>query len=37
LVFFADNGSEMADFRIQGEVDSDILSRHLSAVLASGG
>ena len=36
LVFFADNGSEMADFRIQGEVDSDILSRHLSAVLASG-
>jgi thiol:disulfide interchange protein DsbD len=36
LVFFADNGGEMADFRIQGEVDSDILSRHLSAVLASG-
>lgn len=37
LVFFADDGSEMADFRIQGEVDADILSRHLSAVLASGG
>jgi thiol:disulfide interchange protein DsbD len=34
LVFFGDDGSEIADFRIQGEVDSDILSRHLSAVLA---
>ena len=34
LVFFAEDGSEMADFRIQGEVDSDTLSRHLSAVLA---
>lgn len=37
LVFFAEDGREMAEFRIQGEVDSDILSRHLSVVLASGG
>ena len=36
LVFFAEDGSEMTDFRIQGEVDSDTLSRHLSAVLGSG-
>ncbi len=33
LVFFGNDGDEIAEFRIQGEVDADTLSTHLEAVL----
>ncbi len=35
LLFFAPDGSEMTDFRIQGEVDAAMLEQHLDAVLAA--
>jgi thiol:disulfide interchange protein DsbD len=35
LVFFAGDGSEMSEVRIQGEVDAEALSKHLGAVLAA--
>ncbi len=35
LVFFADDGSEIEEVRIQGEVNADTLAAHLGAVLAS--
>jgi len=34
LVFFSEDGSEMTDVRIQGEVNAPTLARHLNAVLA---
>ena len=34
LVFFDVDSSEMAEVRIQGEVQADTLSRHLGAILA---
>lgn len=33
LVFFAADGVEMTDFRVQGEMDADTLSRHLNSAL----
>jgi thiol:disulfide interchange protein DsbD len=35
LVFFAGEGGELADVRIQGEVNAETLASHLGAVLAS--
>jgi thiol:disulfide interchange protein DsbD len=35
LVFFAEDGSELEEVRIQGEVNADTLAAHLGAVLAS--
>ena len=35
LVFFAEDGAEIADVRIQGEVTADTLSAHLLAVLSA--
>jgi thiol:disulfide interchange protein DsbD len=35
LIFFAENGSELKEVRIQGEVNADTLAAHLGAVLAS--
>ena len=37
LVFFAEDGSEIDEVRIQGEVDADTLAAHLGAVLAAYG
>jgi hypothetical protein len=34
-VFFAVDGGEMKEVRIQGEVNADTLAAHLGAVLAS--
>ncbi len=33
LVFFAENGREIEEVRVQGEIDADALKRHLEAVL----
>jgi len=35
LVFFAEDGGEIKEVRVQGEVDADTLAAHLGAVLAS--
>lgn len=35
LVFFAEDGDEIADVRIQGEVNADTLSAHLLAILSA--
>ena len=35
LVFFAEDGAEIADVRIQGEVNADTLSAHLLAILSA--
>jgi thiol:disulfide interchange protein DsbD len=37
LVFFDENGRELAELRVQGELDEDALSLHLGRVLASRG